>query len=139
MEFKPSSDTRDSGMTTISYVLATAFSLVVISWSTLIIVFSYTKAAVRGASERASRAGVVNYSLYRDNTRAINACTKAFNDDISQAIKGAVASKLTSRCEIQANEMHVISTSSVTSLSALFPNMTINEDAFRTFEKNPIP
>ena len=79
----------ESGMTTISYVLATAFSLVIISWSTLFVVFSYTKAAVRGASERASRAGVVNYSLYRDPAQAIAACSATFNANISQAIKNA--------------------------------------------------
>lgn len=128
-----------NGMTTISYILATALSLVMISWAVVFVLFSYTRAAVRGASERGTRAGVVEYSLSSNPTRAINACNAAFRSDINQAIKGEVASTLNARCEIQGDEMHIISTSSVRSLSALFPNMVINEDAFRTFEKTPTP
>lgn len=131
--------TDQNGMTTISYILATALSLVVISWAVVFVLFSYTRAAVRGASERGTRAGVVEYSVSRDATRAVNACNTAFRADINQAIKGEVASTLNARCEIQGDEMHVISTSSVRSLSALFPNMIINEDTFRTFEKIPTP
>lgn len=130
---------NDSGMTTISYVLATGLSLVVISWSTMFVVFSYTRAAVRGASERASRAGIVEYSLHADAPKAIEACNSVFQDDIAEAIKGEVAKSLTSHCEIQGNEIHVISHTSVSSLTSLFPNMEIEEDTFRPFEKNPSP
>ena len=124
---KRKKDISQEGMTTISYVLASALSLVIISWAVVFVVFSYTRASIRGASERASRAGIVEYSL----------STEAYTSDIDQAIKGEIRNDLYFHCEIQGNDIHVISTTSVRSLSALFPNLIVNENTFRTFEKVP--
>ena len=129
---KRKKDISQEGMTTISYVLASALSLVIISWAVVFVVFSYTRASIRGASERASRAGIVEYSLSKDPILAIKACTEAYTSDIDQAIKGEIRND-----EIQGNDIHVISTTSVRSLSALFPNLIVNENTFRTFEKVP--
>ncbi|MBP9114955.1 MAG: hypothetical protein KBF89_01250 [Acidimicrobiia bacterium] len=134
---KRKKDISQEGMTTISYVLASALSLVIISWAVVFVVFSYTRASIRGASERASRAGIVEYSLSKDPILAIKACTEAYTSDIDQAIKGEIRNDLYFHCEIQGNDIHVISTTSVRSLSALFPNLIVNENTFRTFEKVP--
>jgi hypothetical protein len=128
---------EETAMTTISYILATGLSLVIISWSTIFIVFSYTRAAVRGASERASRAGVIEYQKSSDKVKTISVCESTFKSDIEQAIKGKVAKSLKSRCEIQDNELHVISTTSVSSITSLFPNLSVDENTFRDFESVP--
>jgi Flp pilus assembly protein TadG len=55
--------TDDAGMTTVTYVMATALSLIVVLFAIQAIVMSYTKAAVRQALAEGARAGVVETQL----------------------------------------------------------------------------
>lgn len=82
----------DEGMVTISYVLATGLSLIVLTWCAMFIIMSYARASIRGASERATRAGIVAYTSTHDLDVARVACQNTFESDLNQGLHGVVRS-----------------------------------------------
>ncbi|HMS25389.1 MAG TPA: hypothetical protein PKB15_06875 [Acidimicrobiia bacterium] len=127
----------DHGMTTISYVLATSLSLIVITWCAMFIVMSYARASIRGASDRASRAGVVTYTMTRDVTAARNACRNTFAMDISEALPTHVQTGITSDCQVNATSVNVHTRGTLRSVSSVFPAFSINETTKRSMESLP--
>ncbi len=132
-----SDSNKELGMTTISYVLATGLSLIVITWCAMFIVMSYTRASIRGASERASRTGVVTYTTTRDVTAARNACRNAFSIHISEALPAHVRAGLTTDCQINGTSVNVHTRGTLRSISSVFPPFSINESTNRSLESLP--
>lgn len=127
----------DEGMVTISYVLATGLSLIVLTWCAMFIIMSYARASIRGASERATRAGIVAYTSTHDLDVARVACQNTFESDLNQGLHGVVRSEVSGSCRITAEAISVHTTGSLDSVSALFPAFDVNETTSRPFEKIP--
>ncbi len=128
---------NDDGMTTVAYMLATGLSLVVLTWCTMFIIASYTRAAVRGASERATRSAVVEFTRSQNESEAKLACESTFNVDISAALPGSMRNNLSSRCSMTGGRIQVTTNGDLSSLGPLFVNSTLNESTSRSLETLP--
>lgn len=128
---------NESGMTTISYVLATGLSLIVISWCMMFVVMSYARATVRGAATRGSRAGVVAYTNTRDTTFATQECSRVFNEDLESALPQSVRSSISTTCEVENETLRVDTSGSLRSITVLMPAFSISETTRRSLEVLP--
>jgi hypothetical protein len=124
-------------MTTIAYVAATGLSLIVISWCALFIVMSYARATIRGASERATRAGSVAFTSTRDNNLAVNACNSAFQSDMDAGLPGTIRSNIVARCVSDGTKIQVFTSGNLGTMSVLFPTFTIDETTTQRYEDRP--
>lgn len=128
---------NESGMTTISYVLATGLSLIVISWCMMFVVMSYARASVRGAASRGSRAGAVAYTNTRDTTFAAQECIRVFDEDLESALPQSVRSSISNTCKVENETLRVHTSGSLRSITILIPAFSISETTRRKLEVLP--
>lgn len=130
-------DLDNDGMTTVTYMLATGLSLIVLTWCTTFIIASYTRAAVRGASERATRAGVVEYAYSQDRTVAIESCNAAFEKDFHEAVSGALRNNIFHSCYFSGDYLFVEATGDLSGIGPMLVGARLNENTSRPIEDRP--
>lgn len=129
--------TNEAGMVTVSYMLATGLSLVVITWCTMFIVMSYTRASLRASAQRASRAGVVSYSISKDRESAQEVCDQSLEEYLDVALASEVRDGIEVECRASQDGISVTTYGSLRSISSVFPPLSINEKTNRKFESSP--
>lgn len=127
----------ENGMTTISYVLATGFSLLVITWCMMFIVMSYARACVRSAAIRGSRAGAVAFVNTNDSVYAIAECNRVFASDLEAGLPLNIRKSIYSNCVISGNEIELKTTGTLRSVTTLIPAFNIDESTNRRLEVLP--
>ena len=125
----------ESGMVTVSYVMATGLSLLVITWCMLFVVTAYTRAVVRDAASRASRDGVADYNLNRNTLTALNACKNRFTTDLSSGLPASTRSGLSGDCSIVNGKVVVRTTGSLKNIGGIFLPFQIDETTRRNIER----
>jgi hypothetical protein len=89
----------EDGMTTVQYVAATAFSLIVFVMMANFIVFLYARGVVRAAVDEGARAG----SRFGATTAECDARARGVLGDL---LAGRLGSDMNVQCESSADEMH---------------------------------
>jgi hypothetical protein len=89
----------EDGMTTVQYVAATAFSLIVFVMMANFIVFLYARGVVRAAVDEGARAG----SRFGATTAE---CDTRARDVLGDLLAGRLGSDMNVQCESSADEMH---------------------------------
>jgi hypothetical protein len=122
---------REDGMTTVQYVAATAFSLIVLVMLTNFIVFLYARGVVRASVDEGARAG----SRFGATTAD---CESRARDVLGDLLAGALGRDVRVRCE-SPNEDEMHATVHVTLrgwLPGLVPDWTFTLDA-RSVREHP--
>ena len=115
-------------MTTVQYVAATAFSLIVFVMMANFIVFLYARGVVRAAVDEGARAGS------RFDASAAE-CDSRARDVLGDLLAGRLGSDLSVRCESSADEMHAsVHVTLHGWLPVLVPDWTFTLDARSTKE-----
>jgi hypothetical protein len=121
----------EEGMTTVQYVAATAFSLIVFVMMANFIVFLYARGVIRAAVDEGARAG----SRFGATT---NECDSRARDVLGDLLAGRLGNDVRIRCESTSeDEMHA--TVHVTLhgwLPGLVPDWTFTLDA-RSVKEHP--
>jgi hypothetical protein len=121
----------EEGMTTVQYVAATAFSLIVFVMMANFIVFLYARGVVRAAVDEGARAG----GRFGATT---GECESRARDVLGDLLAGRLGSDVSVRCE-SANEDEIHATVHVTLhgwLPGLVPDWTFSLDA-RSVKEHP--
>jgi len=92
-------ESGEEGMTTVQYVAATAFSLIVLVMMANFIVFLYARGVVRAAVDEGARAG----SRFGATTAE---CDSRARNVLGDLLAGRLGHDVTVRCETHADEMH---------------------------------
>ncbi len=128
---------NDSGMTTVSYMLATGLSMIVLTWFCAFVVMSYSRAAIRGASERATRAAVIEYSVTNDVDRARQKCTEVYLQDLDSALSSNVRTGFSHSCFLLDGSVSLETRGSFSSVSSFLPSTDFVETSTRDLETKP--
>lgn len=128
---------NDEGMTTVAYVMATGLSLIVLTWCAMFIIASYTRAAIRGASERATRSAVTSFSTGKSFELSRTSCMEAYNNDIDEALPGTMSESLSATCNIENGKVSVVVTGTFEGLGALLSGSSFTERTSRRLESLP--
>jgi hypothetical protein len=121
----------EDGMTTVQYVAATAFSLIVFVMMANFIVFLYARGVVRAAVDEGARAG----SRFGATTAE---CDSRARDVLGDLLAGRLGSDVRVRCE-STNEDEIHASAHVTVhgwLPGLVPDWTFTLDA-RSVKEHP--
>lgn len=128
---------NENGMATVSYVLATGLSLIVLTWCTLFIVMSYSRAVIRDSASRAARDGAVTFNNTLDRNQAVSVCQNSFNSFLSQGLPASATASVSSSCSISGDKISVTTSGNLNSLGTSFVPFSINETTSRKFDIQP--
>ena len=120
----------EEGMTTVQYVAATAFSLIVFVMMANFIVFLYARGVVRAAVDEGARAG----SRFGATT---SDCDSRARDVLGDLLAGRLGSDVDIQCESDEDEMRAIVHVTLHGwLPGLVPDWTFTLDA-RSVKEHP--
>ena len=123
-------------MTTVSYMLASALSLLLIAWCTSFVVATYVRAVIRGASVQASRAGAVSFTSTQSVDSARKECQDKLKNEINNALSSSVTSSMNFECTIDSNKVRVNMVGNLRSIGLMTP-FSFNETTTRSLEVLP--
>lgn len=126
---------NEKGMTTVAYVLATGLSLILLTWCTLFVLASYSRAIIRGSSERASRAAIVEFTNTENSTFAINRCIEVFKEELSISMPGNLSKDLSANCSISADHASIRVFGTLPMAGTTFSPISIDETTSRKLER----
>lgn len=127
----------ERGMTTISYILATGLSLIVITWCALFVIHSYTRAVIRDAAARATRAASVRYTLSHNESEVTRLCEETFYDVLRESLNMRLSSHVLTECRITETKVTLHATGQIPHINSAFPFVEFNEISSRYLEDVP--
>ncbi|MFN8015649.1 MAG: hypothetical protein U0R17_03430 [Acidimicrobiia bacterium] len=127
---------NEEGMTTVSYMLASALSMLIIAWCTSFVVASYVRATIRGASLQASRAGAVNFTSSNDPNASKYVCQQKLEEEISNALASNVIDNFQFECNVESDLISVTTNGNLQPLGSMLP-FVFEETSTRSLEELP--
>jgi len=123
------------GMTSASYVLATGLSLIILTWCTLFIVASYSRAVIRYSSEQAVRSASANYSINQSSEQARQKCLEEFQNNLILGVSDEQVEKLNVTCTVSNSNVRLNVEGTLPNLGNRFTPMRVNETTNRKLER----